>query len=424
MMNASEVRVIVLGKNYSTALGVIRALGFGGHSIELFYISTRSPRLAEIAGASRYVNSFVIQKGRRDEEIIGKVLERYGKLEGVRVLLPTDDYSCSLIDRFRDRLAPLFVMPYVRGGGNGAIMELMDKSAQLELARKHGLNAAKTWTISLREPPRIPGDVCFPCIVKPQISARGYKSEIGVCRDRDALEAKLGQLRRRLSERSVLVQELLGIDEEFSISGVCLEGDVRLPALLRKIRIAEFEKGVTLMGQVCGFDALGVDAEAGEGFLRALKALIGELGYCGLIDIEVIRSGGRLYFNEINFRNSGVGYAVTRAGVNLPLMLLEFLLGQPAAEPAGEVRYGLKFLYDKAAWEEYIFGGLSRKQLRRYRDEADFTMLECADDPEPEKLFHSVMRGILAKERLKRVLPVRQARRALKGLLGRRGKEG
>ena len=56
--------------------------------------------------------------------------------------------------------------------------------------------------------------------------------------------------------------------------------------------------------------------------------MLSSLGYHGMIDIELIDCGGTIYFNEMNFRNSGVSYGVTQAGVNLPAMLVRHLTGR------------------------------------------------------------------------------------------------
>ena len=407
-------KVVILGKNYSTALGVIRALGTGGYPIELFYISTRSPRLAEIAGASRYVQHMTIQAGRKDEEIIDKVIRLYGKAGETCILLPTDDYSCSLIDRYRTKLTPYFLMPYIADGKENGILSMMDKGRQIELAGQYGMKTARTWSVSLREDVHIPDDMVFPCICKPQISARGYKSEITECRNRSELEECLAKMQKRMKNRSVLVQELLVIDEEFSISGICLDQYVLIPALLRKIRIAEYEKGVTLMGQVCGFGEMGVDGDKADSFVRQLSEALKSVRYCGLVDIEVIRSHGELFFNEINFRNSGVGYAVTMAGINMPLMLADYLLNGTVPDQDPHIQAGSRFLYDKAAWEEYIFGRMEKKQLQEYINEADFTMLTCREDPAPEELFKKVMKEILFRERVKKILQVKRVKKLIR----------
>ena len=41
-------------------------------------------------------------------------------------------------------------------------------------------------------------------------------------------------MQARLKERSVLVQEFLNIQEEYTIGGVCNDQDVYIPAIIKK----------------------------------------------------------------------------------------------------------------------------------------------------------------------------------------------
>lgn len=398
--------IVVLGKNYSTSLGVIRALGREGYPITLIYVTGKKGG-SHIVSSSRYVRRTVEQIGRKDSELVDKLVEIAKENDSRKVLFPTDDYTASLIDQYRGTLAMYFVMPYLEEGGQGSVTRQMDKTVQIARARQFGLHAAATWEIDLRpDEIVIPADVVFPCFCKPTISARGLKREIGTCADRQELADKLRSLQRAMRERTVLVQEFLTIDEEYSISGVCLGERVVLPALLKKLCIAEHEKGVTLLGQVCRFDAL-------EPVRGQLVSMLSSLGYHGMIDIELIDCGGTIYFNEMNFRNSGVSYGVTQAGVNLPAMLVRHLTGEAPETEASEVRYGVRFLYDKAAYEDVLFGDISQTAFEEYQRMADFTMLRDAEDPEPERHFLREMHRKAVKEHIKRLAAIRLIRKLI-----------
>ena len=110
--------IVVLGKNYSTALGVIRALGREGYPITLVYVTGKKGG-SHIASASRYVRRTVEQLGRKDGELVERLVELAGENDGQQVLFPTDDYTASLIDQHRDALAAHYVMPYLEDGGQG-----------------------------------------------------------------------------------------------------------------------------------------------------------------------------------------------------------------------------------------------------------------------------------------------------------------
>lgn len=392
--------VIVLGKNYSTALGVIRALGEAGYSIELFYITGKKGG-SRIASVSKYVKYTMEQIGRKDEEIVNKLLRRTENSEQQYILFPTDDYTASLIDRHRDMLKPHFLMPYVQGQKQGAVTYYMDKAVQLKLASQFGLRTAATWDIDLdHDKICLPEEITFPCFCKPTVSARGFKREICTCVTREELKQTLSVLQQEIRKRSILVQEFLKIDDEFSVSGVCLGDTVYLPALLKKLCIAEHEKGVTLLGKVCPLNEL-------DSAKKCIEEMLASIHYYGMIDIELICSGGEIYFNELNFRSSGVSYAITYSGINLPALLVQNLTRNTCDIANQRIKYGLKFLYDKAAFEDYIFGDISRAEFENYSNTADFTMLHHDSDPEPEKFFLKEMRRKKRREKLKQIVPVR-----------------
>ena len=405
--------VVVLGKNYSTSLGVIRALGRAGYPVQLLYITAKKGG-ARIAASSKYILQTIEQIGRNDDEIINRLQNSFVHKGERYVLFPTDDYTSSLIDRYRDVLRPHFLMPYIEGEKQGAVTHYMNKSVQMDLSRKFGLQSATSWEIDLSQSRiPIPQDVSFPCFCKPTISARGYKREICRCNTREELEKKLIDLQRIKRERTVLIQEFLEIQDEFSISGVCFGEDIYLPALLKKLCIAEHEKGVTLLGKVCPFGKL-------ESVKEKLTAMLASIHYYGMIDIELFYSNGELYFNELNFRSSGVGYAVTQAGVNLPAMFVQRLTGQSGIAD-DKIEYGLCFLYDKAAYEDYIFGHITRDDFENYKDTADFTMLFDDLDTEPSRLFLIEMQKKKKKAALNKIIPLDLMKEQLKRVLRRNG---
>lgn len=460
-----QTKIIVLGKNYSTSLGVIRPLGQAGYKIDLLYIVNKAGD-SKIAAASKYVDRTIEQLGRRDEEIIDKLTETYTDEATRYILLPSDDYTSSLIDRYRDKLAGRFVMPYIKekvattestadndevtapgitsGNDTATITGYMDKGFQVGKAKEYGLKAADSWEVSLApEQPKIPDDLPYPCFCKPIVSARGGKREICKCKDRAALTETLTKLRKKNKDRSVILQEFLEIEEEFSISGVCLDEQIILPALLKKVKVAEFDKGVTMIGRVDKIDEL-------KETIDKLTALLKSLHYVGMIDIELIKTRDGIYFNELNFRSSGVSYAVTKAGCNLPKLLADYLCKETAENestihktkgassaadtttetvtapnaPGAQMRegsdypaqitYGLQFIYNKAAWEDYIHDVITKEELDRYFAESDFTMLDDDNDPAPLAAFNKFAKGMYLRTKINKVFHFRELRKKLR----------
>ena len=61
--------------------------------------------------------------------------------------------------------------------------------------------------------------------------------EIMANTDKEELTKHLNKLRRKFANRSVLVQEFLEIDNEIDLSGVCLDQEIIIPAIIKKTNV-------------------------------------------------------------------------------------------------------------------------------------------------------------------------------------------
>lgn len=392
-MKANKPLVVVLSRNFSTGLSVIRSLGAAGYEVDLV-ASAFKPGNSAIAACSKYVRRSVeivtkdIKSGFEDSgaPIIEELLKYEGQNEYKPVLFPTDDYTTSVMDQYRSQLEDIFIMPTIVGGGDGCLTERMDKTVQGKMAKAAGLLTPKEWIISLAHGVQIPEDMVYPCFCKPIESVTGYKREMKKCDNEDALYRHLSKLRRRFSERSILVQEYLDIDNEIDLSGVCLDDEVIIPAIIKKLNVAKYEKGVTLAGRLFPTEDLGDIKDAVYKMLRQFR-------YVGMFDMELNIVGDKIYFNEVNLRSGGPNYAYFMSGVNLPALYVKEAMGQrhsPDEEKAKEL--GKSFIYEKVAWEDYIHGYMSKQKLQERLDGADIRLLCNDDDPAPGKLFMKEMR--------------------------------
>ena len=126
--------IIVLSRNYSTGLGLIRSLGAAGYTVDLL-ASARRKNSSSIASSSKYVRRSVeflkpdIYDD-RGEEIVEYLLKIAQEEEGRRVLFPADDYTTSVIDLNRERLSEHYLMPGTGDGTDGQLLKLMQKNIQ------------------------------------------------------------------------------------------------------------------------------------------------------------------------------------------------------------------------------------------------------------------------------------------------------
>lgn len=392
--------VIVLARNYSNGLSVIRSLGAAGYNVDLVASAHRAGT-SEIAANSKYVGSSVeiVSKkldGELNTEFIDAILECKNKYDYKPVIFPTDDYTASVMDANRKTLEPYFVMPSIVNNER-SLVESMDKTLQGKLARKSGLLTPKEWIISLMDQIEIPEDMVYPCFCKPIESITGYKKEMAACEDEDELRRHLRKLRKRFADRSVLVQEFLEIDNEIDINGVCLDQEVIIPAIIKKTNVGMHEKGVTLSGKVYPTEELG---DLKEKIIDMLR----EFHYFGMFDMELNIVGDKIYFNEVNFRSGGPNFAYYMSGVNLPALFVKEAYGErhtPEDECVAE--YGKSFVYEKVAWHDYMHGYMTKAEFHECISSADFTLLSNDDDPVPGELFTKQIKQEFQRAKVKSV---------------------
>lgn len=399
MTNDNRPLVVVLSRNYSTGLGVIRSLGSTEEYIIDMVASIMKKGSSIIASSSRFLRKSVevpipaIQTEAGDELV--KILMAYeGTHDGPMVLFPTDDYTASVVDRHREQLERIFLMPHVEKEKGKSVIELMDKVVQAEMAQKAGLLTPLEWIISLRGDVAVPDDMVYPCFVKPLQSISGYKTEMKKCDSLEELNAHLSKMKAFHEDRDVLVQEYLKIDKEYDLSGVCVDSRVYIPAVIEKTHVAERERGVTMAGKLVPEDVLG-------DMVPNVEAMLADFRYTGMVDMEFNVCGDRTYFNEVNLRSGGPNFSYFLNGTNLPDMVVKELLGR-GHDPKDEKMevFGKDFVYEKTAWEDYIYGFMTKKELKRTIASADFTLLQYADDPQPGKVFNKKIRLSAMKHKL------------------------
>lgn len=414
----NDTIVVVLARNFGTGISVVRSLGAAGYTVDLVSNASNADN-SGISGSSKYIRHYI--------EVVAKKTNQYGDVKFLDVLLsyknkesikpvlfPTDDYTVSVIDRNRHLLEEYFIMPKAGNGNENCIVKLMDKTVQSSLAKAAGLNVPKEWVVSLSGDCNIPDDIVYPCFCKPTESIMGYKRELVKCDDERALREHFEFLRKRLPKRKVLIQEYLEIDQELDLSGVCTGEKVIIPAVIRKTAVSQHGTGVTLAGVVEPTEYAGSD-------LEKAKAMMADTKYVGMFDMEFNIVGGKLYFNEVNFRSGGPNYAYFACGVNLPDLFVKTVTGKTHDISEEKVKQtGKSFVYEKVAWEDYIFGYINRSQLKKHLNNNEIKLLDNTDDPRPGQIYTDTVQKNANRMRIKRKMKplvdyLRHLKRYLKG---------
>ncbi len=400
-MKRNKPLIIVLSRNYSTGLGVIRSLGAAGYEVDLV-ASVKKRGSSVIAAGSKYIRNTVEVFAPKIQEDTGKklieVLMGYTERCNEKIVLfPTDDFTALVVDSNRCKLKDYFVIPEIIRDDNKSIKDMMDKTIQSKIAKECGLNTPLEWIVPINDAIVIPKDMVYPCFVKPLTSNSGHKTEMAVCNSEEELIDHLHEMKAFFSGRSVLIQEFLNIDKEYDLTGICLDQEIIIPAIIEKTKIAGYERGVGMCGKVLPADILGDTIEK-------IKEMLRQYRYVGMFDIDLNMCGDEIYFSEVNLRSGGLNFAYFLGGLNLPDIYVKRVLGVDVDQGFSKIQTGHTFIYEKVAWEDYIHGFISRSELNKQLKSADYKLLDTKTDPKPGKIFNKRIRLSYLKNRLMNLL--------------------
>ena len=306
MRTVLKHEVIVIGADHHNTLASIRCLGRNGCRqtalIHTKQLDSTAPRLS----ASKYIkhSCYTVEE---NENAMVQWLLAHAK-EEKQILFPCSDFAAYTIDAFYDALCDHYIIPgFLEEPGK--VVQLMDKYRQSEFARSYDLPMARTWQISDFS---IPADMVYPCIVKPELSAFGSKSDIVICEKNEDLQAALERLKNAGYEQLV-VQQFLQKQYEVCAYG-CLINDAQkqVGGMIRKVREFPPKGGGSLTF------AQFIEEEQVCALRDRVLQILHDCGYRGQYDIEFLVCKDGVYLNEINFRHSGNGYALVQNGVHAP----------------------------------------------------------------------------------------------------------
>ena len=386
-------KVVVIGRNYTSRLGMIRAVGMAGYDVTV--IKTNGlPETKDIDAFSKYVKEYLYAKEPNREELIS-VLMTLKSDKGKVVIIPVDDYAASTIDENIDLLKDNFLFPNINME-QGAINRLMDKDYQKILARQAGLNVADGWVVNIKNHTyTLPSDIVYPVFPKPQISFKGNKRCMRKCDNETELRQVMDEV---ASQRDcpILIEQYIKIEKEYGVLGFCGQDRIETPGLVEKTLIGEGgHKGVTKVGIVTPLVKKGDLYERIQKFLKLINLT-------GLCDIDLYEHNGMIFFNELNLRFGAFGYSIICAGVNLPKLMVEYLFHNILSSTQNEIYPKTVCLSEKVNYDDYYNGFYGIKRYKQINEMTDKTFLKNEDDPMPYKVFMS--QNFSYKRRVKRVV--------------------
>lgn len=307
-------RVIIIGGDHHNTLAVIRS--FGKKKIPMVVLIHGVDDVKKINLAhSKYIKDIYCVQ----ENNIYKWLKEF-KNSNDDVLFPCSDLAEYVIDKNYSELSKKFLLPGFRNNA-GHVITFMNKYYQKKWAQKHKIPMAKTWEISKKQNTFIiPKNIIYPCIIKPEISAFGKKSDIKVANNMKELQDAFDFF-IKCNYSNVVVQEFLQKKYEVCAFGCILSNSpIYCGGVMKKIREYPLQGGSTTFSQF-------INDEVINSFLKKIIFLLHDEGYTGMYDIELLICNNGIYLNEINFRHSGNGYALIKNGVDAPYIWYSNITG-------------------------------------------------------------------------------------------------
>lgn len=297
-------KIIVIGADHHNTLGVIESLGEKG----LYpYVIIYTPYKKCYVPRSKFVkNAWSVNN---ETGLVQIIRNNFNDTKKKTVIISTNDITADILDRNYKFINDICYISSVKDFGT--LSNVMSKEYMSNLAREVGLNVPPTWIMNDRYHPQ---DIDYPVITKAISSVAGTKSNIKVCKNRNDLK-EFVQLQKNCS--IIQIQKYIEKEFEFQLLGVSLnEGkDVIIPGRTHIDRPNGLDNTFFLRFDKCE-NSLKSTIDKSIEFVKRTQ-------YTGLFSIEFLRDKktGKDYFTEMNFRNDGNAYVVTKAGTNLPYIL-------------------------------------------------------------------------------------------------------
>lgn len=363
-MDLKNQKFVVFGEEHYNPLGIIRSLGENGIFCDAIIIRHRQ----RVASASKYIARLHMVDTIEDGYAL--LLKEYANPDSKVFVLAGDDKVTSFLDMRYDEIKDLFY--FYNAGQAGRITYFMDKNHINILARKHGLNVAKTHVVNCGQ---VPEGLEYPVITKAISSNSGaWKDDVFVCHSRQELE----EAYKKIQSPVVLLQKYIKKKNE-----LCIDGFTTNRGQEMFLSMAATYDYILPDQYSCYMTITNIHDEP---LYSRIKAMLTELGYEGIFCIEfLIGEDDQLYFLEVNMRNSGWSYASTCAGMNLPMLWCESMLTrQIPAHSYKEIPEGFKAIVEVTDFKTRVLGrkiGLFQwiRELKRCK----CTFYWSSADPKP-----------------------------------------
>ena len=108
-----------------------------------------------------------------------------------------------------------------------------------------------------------------------------------------------------------------------------------------------------------------------------------------------------MYFCELNLRFGGSGFAFTKMGVNLPVMMMKSFLREGLDGMQKAITGKAIYFNERMAIDDWYFGYLTTEEFLKIRAESDIRFVDNADDPMPQKVLEKEFMSKRIKKTIK-----------------------
>lgn len=299
-------RVIVIGCTHHNSLGVIRSLGERNYKVE--FVNFSAAMSSDYVSVSKYI---YLYKPLSCIEQVCQYLSHRPNLGNKEVIISCADIVTEYLNEHLEQLSDRYIIPGIPH--KRKMVEMMKKTVMIEMASLRGISAPKVWHLNSER-----HKVTFPCITKCVVSSHGGKSDIRIhCSEYELDNFLLN------CEGELFAQDFIEKKEEIQFIGCSLRGgeEVIIPGMSRIIRSQHNTN--------TGFLEYGPIGSFYNDIVEKAKLYIQDCQYSGLFSFEIIRDiKDNIWFLEMNFRNDGNAWSVTKSGINLPVIWVKACYGE------------------------------------------------------------------------------------------------
>jgi predicted ATP-grasp superfamily ATP-dependent carboligase len=394
-------KVVIVGHGSTSRLGIVRSLSEIDCEITLVVMSflgskDNPDKTTPFDCYSRYVSHVYYNYYKDGEGLIRLLIDKCADPEQKVVLLPDSDFSAAVIDNHREMLKDSFVFPHVINEPH-SVQYWMNKSNQKKLAEELGLHYSKGTTIEVKDGTYSwPVLVSYPCFTKALVTISGGKQYFRKCDCETDLRKLLSYVASR-EDASILAEEYINIETEYALLGFSDGREVVIPGVIKFITNSKSHFGIAMKGEilpVTGFEDL----------LEQFKRFVLHVGFVGVFDIDFFWGDGKWWFGELNLRFGGSGYAVTKMGVNLPVMLVKCLTGKSYVDMPKHIEGSATYINERMCLDDWYRGIITTKEYHKISGNADISFVRDDTDTKPQKVFERMFRKMQLKKTIKSIL--------------------